>query len=239
MRRCVSCSRGHDRDAPPHRVIFRDHTPPLTPRQRRAIARARRMGVAPHKIARRFRRSVATVRRVVLERRARQALRVNLDHIASPIFDRPDAEAVLSQPPPGGDEARGRSPQAARSRFVHYNYLKHRAARFRERFRKPPVLAGDLKRFEESLTEIAVARDVLIREHRPVVESVARRHMALHDAGDEALLDELLHAGEEELAEAIEALDPSRGSDFAGQLTNRLLRRFATVAEGRHHEGAV
>ncbi len=221
----------HDRDSPPHRVIFRDRTAPLTGRQRRVIARARRMGVKPHKIARHFGRSVATVRRVVLERRAREALRLDLSRVESPMFDREDAEAVLLQPPPGPSEAGGSTSAAQRSRFVYYNFLKHRAAAVRERFRHPPILAGDLDAFDRLAKTIQRARRVLLDEHHETVLSVARRHLAGHGEGSEARMQPLVEAGDAELREAVEAYDATRASSFTGQLTNRLLRRFATAGQ--------
>lgn len=84
-----------DRDEPdPERKIFADRTGPLTARQKRLISRAHRMGVGVGKLAERFRRSRATIHRVLLDRRAARALRLPLEAIAIPNYDRPDAAEV-------------------------------------------------------------------------------------------------------------------------------------------------
>ncbi len=59
----------HDRDHPGDQ-LFADRTGPLTPRQKRLISRAYRMGIHVGKLAERFRRSRATIYRVILDRRA-------------------------------------------------------------------------------------------------------------------------------------------------------------------------
>ncbi|MEL7088406.1 MAG: hypothetical protein AAGL98_08215, partial [Planctomycetota bacterium] len=83
----------HDRDRPDE-PLFADRTGPLTARQKRLIGRAHRMGIGVGKLAERFRRSRATIHRVVLDRRAARAMRLRLGHVPNPHFDRPDAGEV-------------------------------------------------------------------------------------------------------------------------------------------------
>jgi len=85
----------HDRQQTrPEDKLFADRTGPLTARQKRLISRAHRIGVGVGKLAERFRRSRATIHRVVLDRRAARALRLRLAHIPNPQFARPDAADV-------------------------------------------------------------------------------------------------------------------------------------------------
>lgn len=74
--------------------LFADRTGPLTPRQKRLISRAQRMGVGVGKLAERFRRSRATIHRVVLDRRAARALRLPLSAVMHANFARADAAEV-------------------------------------------------------------------------------------------------------------------------------------------------
>lgn len=80
--------------ADPEQKLFADRTGPLTARQKRLISRAHRMGVGVGKLAERFRRSRATIHRILLDRRAARALRLPLEAIVIPNFDRPDAAEV-------------------------------------------------------------------------------------------------------------------------------------------------
>ncbi len=87
----------HDRAHPDH-AIFTQHTGPLTPRQKRVIERAYRMGVATSKLAMHFGRSRYTIHRVIRERRAAAAQQADLRHVYWPTFDREDAEEVFLRP---------------------------------------------------------------------------------------------------------------------------------------------
>ena len=75
--------------------IFRDRTGPLTPQQKRVIARAYRMGIPVSRLARRFARTRSTVHRVIAQQRAAAARRLELMWIEMPTFHREDADAVL------------------------------------------------------------------------------------------------------------------------------------------------
>ncbi|MEM9913719.1 MAG: hypothetical protein AAF911_02020 [Planctomycetota bacterium] len=85
--------------------LFADRSGPLTARQKRLISRAHRMGVGVGKLAERFRRSRATIHRVVLDRRAGRALRLPLEFVPHANFTREDAADVYLraslEPAPG------------------------------------------------------------------------------------------------------------------------------------------
>ncbi|MEM1108798.1 MAG: hypothetical protein AAGH99_08925 [Planctomycetota bacterium] len=96
----------HDRQqTDPADKLFADRTGPLTGRQKRLISRAHRVGVPVGKLAERFRRSRATIYRVVLDRRAARALRLQLDMVPNANFTREDAADVYLratlEPTPG------------------------------------------------------------------------------------------------------------------------------------------
>ncbi|MEX0885048.1 MAG: helix-turn-helix domain-containing protein [Phycisphaeraceae bacterium] len=92
----------HDREhaeAP----LFVDRTGPLTPHQKRLIARAHRMGMPASRLARRFGRTRSTIHRVVGQQRASAARRVELAWIELPTFRRDDADEVILRPTGGND----------------------------------------------------------------------------------------------------------------------------------------
>ena len=252
----------HDRDRP-NDPLFPDRTGPLTPRQKRLISRAYRRGIGVGKLSERFRRSRATIHRVVLERRAARALRLPLSHIDHPNFRRDEAEQVYLAPrleprhpdprqttvPLDGLPSPLRelyvqpvvSPDKVRSLFLRFNYLKFRAAATRERFNRGPARAADVASFEADIARAARVRSLLTTWHLPVVLSVARRHLVGENPSPGRLI-ELLERGNPTLIESVDAYDARGRPSFEAFLTNRLLRTFAAQPAGptkaRKREGA-
>ncbi|MEM7625911.1 MAG: hypothetical protein AAF333_09800 [Planctomycetota bacterium] len=254
-----------DRDHP-EEPLFADRTGPLTSRQKRLISRAHRMGVGVGKLAERFRRSRATIHRVILDRRAARAMRLKLGYVANPQFDRPDAADVYlrtnldpeksdstlladtprSAVPVDGLPAELRplyvqpivSPDKIRSLFLRYNFLKHRAQQTRERFAHAPARARDLDLFEQDVARAARGRSLLVTWHLPVILSVARRHLVGKPSNTPTRLIQLLEVGNPLLIDAVETYDAAASPTFESVLTNRLLQAFAT-APGSHRGKAL
>lgn len=235
----------------PNQPLFPDRTAPLTPKQHRVIARAFQRGIPVGRIARRFQRHRATIYRAIQQRRAADAQRIALDYIASPTFERDDADDVLLRPgveaealqnarPPatGSDSQLPSAVQALyqqpamrdedqRSLLLRYNYLKFKAARIRSGLDRAQPRAGELDRFEACIAHARQVRTLLVRVNLPTVLSVARRHLVdVPDPGGDRLLH-LLSVGHRVLSEAIETYDPARSQAFGANLANRLMRRFA------------
>ena len=255
----------HDRDHPDE-PLFADRTGPLTARQKRLISRAHRMGVGVGKLAERFRRSRATIHRVILDRRAARAMRLRLEHVANPQFDRPDAADVYLRanldPEKRGSPVFSRAPRTAvpvdelppelrplyiqpvvspdkiRSLFLRYNFLKHRAQALRERFAHAPARARDLDGFEQDVARAARVRSLLVTWHLPVVLSVARRHLVGKPSNTPTRLIQLLEVGNPILIDTVETYDAAARPTFESVLTNRLLQAFAT-APGSHRGKAL
>jgi len=244
----------HDRDHPAAEdKLFADRTGPLTARQKRLISRAHRMGIGVGKLAERFRRSRATIHRVVLDRRAARSARLRLTHVPNAQFTHPDAADVyiraslepqkqnkntrLSAVPLDGLPVELQhlyqqpvvSADKIRSLFLRYNFLKHRAAATRDRFTHAPARAADLDAFEFDIARAARVRSLLVTWHLPVVLSVARRHLVGKPSNTPARLLQLLEAGNPVLIEAVESYDATARPTFESVLTNRLLRDFASA----------
>lgn len=238
-----------DRDNPA-RAIFTDHTGPLTHKQKRVIARAYRMGVPVDKIAERFGRTRSTVYRALHQLSAGKAGRISLEYIASPTFEREDADEVilgrsldsLTEPKQQADIAIDDLPEAVRplfrqpviphdkvrTLFVRYNFVKFRAAKTREGFDKYSPGAKQVERFNDWVKQAGQLRDFLVRIHLPVVLSVSRRHLIGQPSPGTTRLMELIEAGLGVLIQSVETFNPTRQTRFDSILTNRLMGHFAT-----------
>jgi len=244
----------HDRDNP-ERAIFTDHTGPLTARQKRVIARAYRMGVPVDRIAEKFKRTRSTVYRAVHQSRAGGAGRFSLDYIASPIFERDDADEVilgrpiedlirhkayaqvtkaalgeLPKPMRGLFKQPAIPTDRVRALFVRYNYIKYRAHRAREQFDKYSPGAKQVAVFDDLAKQANELRDMLVRIHLPVVLSVARRHLIGASGSTPNQLMDLLEQGLIVLIQSVESFNHVRQRRFDSALTNRLLASYATTA---------
>ncbi|CAN0459520.1 unnamed protein product, partial [Ectocarpus fasciculatus] len=86
--------------------------PLLSPKQRRQTLRDRRRGVSLRKLGERVGKSGPTLHRWLLAHRAAVLRRLRLDHVVSPLFDRPDASEVYLRsalPEPAPTKTRGQA----------------------------------------------------------------------------------------------------------------------------------
>lgn len=235
--------------------IFADRRGPLSAHERRVIERAVRMGVRVGKIARRFRKTRATVYRVVRERRAAALRRLSISFVDSPIFARDDADEVILRPEPPAPARKTRTPAApvddlpvelravfsqpplepdrVRSLLVRFNYLKAKASRLRDKLDRHDPRAAQLDEIERSLAQAQEVRNRLAAASQRTLLSVARRHLIGQEDRSTTHLLELLELGQEVLAEAIEEFDASRGQAFEAFLNWSLMRNFANHAAAR------
>ncbi len=245
----------HDRDHP-DRAIFSEHTGPLTAKQKRVIARAYRMGVPVDRIAQKYKRTRSTVYRVVHQHRAGGAGRFSLDYIASPIFEREDADEVILGRPlqdltkhktfaqitkaalselPEPMRPLFKQPAISDERvhalFVRYNYVKFRAHQARGQFDRYSPGAKQVAVFDGFARQARELRDLLVRLHLPVLLSVARRHLIGERESTTNRLIELLEQGLIVLIQSIESFNHVRQHRFDSALTNRLLARYATSTQ--------
>ena len=255
----------HDRDWP-DRPIFPHHQGPLTPSQKRIIARAYSWGISATKIGRRFSRTRITVLRVVRQRRAAELARVRLTFVAMPTFDRPDAEAVILHTPhsePATDTRRpGRRapaprlddlPAAIRPVFEHpqlppdevsglivrYNFLKYKASNLRDSLDKQNPSNAVMDNIDAALKLARETRQALLHAHARLALSLVRRHLAGQPEASTARMLELLTVARPVLVDAIEQFDATRGQPFEAFFTWALMRRLAAEPVGvRAHRRA-
>ena len=234
--------------------IFVHHTGPLTPRQKRLIARARRRGVPVTMIADHFRRSPPTIRRVVQQQRAEALRNLHIDYVANPIFRRQDADKVLLGPLPGDDAGVSPPPRLQtaltqlpelvrpiydqtvlaggdqKTRIVRLNYLKFKAATLRDTLDDRLPKKATMDQIDAHLQQAAAERNYLAAACLPHVLLVARQHLGLH--GDDMLtyLIDLLEMGNDQMIIAIDTYDATQAQAFEPFLIWSLKRRYAKYA---------
>lgn len=239
----------HDRtsNAPPR---FADRTATLSARERRVIDRARRRGVGVTRMADRFETTRTTVYRVLLQRRVSALRRLPMQHVESPVFNRPDADAVLLRPGPLPDPASLRPVAASTVRLlaelpaqirplfladgidaaaqtslaIRMNYLRFKASRSCAAISRRSPRAGDIKAVERLLADAFAIHQMLMRANLRTVWSIARRHLA-DGAGLPRLL-ELMLVAVPIAHETIDEFDASREHTLDAYLAWSLMRSF-------------
>lgn len=239
----------HDREHP-NDPIFADHARPLSTTEIRAIARAYRRGTPVGALALQYRRTRSTIYRAVRQRKAAALRRLPLQFVASPMFNRNDADEVLLRPQDGDPPASGGRPatplsddlpellrpmferpvmdaSTLRIMLVRYNYLKYKAAGIIAKLNPHEPRAGDLAHAETCVRQAGQLRRRLIAAGWPIVLAVSRRHQTdQHEASLNRLL-RLLDRGCQVLAGQLDQFDPWRDQTFETFLTWQLLRDFA------------
>ena len=172
--------------------------------------------------------------------------------IASPIFERPDADEVLTQPIARSGKTRhlgvsvtDRLPSKLkpvydrpiepddiiRSLTVRYNFLKYLAANLKQEIAQGTTRASDMDRFESLLERVDQTRGDVIAAVLPIALSVVRRQQTNFQRDSSESLVQMLSIAHEVMFEEIDRFDASVAHTFESVLTNRLLRVLAKPTE--------
>ena len=239
----------HDREAAADPIFDRPNRP-LDSRAKRVIERAARRGIPAGRIAARFHRAPSTIHRIVRARRGERLRRLRIAYIASPTFDRDDAEQVLLGPepaggagprPPGLDAALAALPAPLRHLYdrpclasrtlrhllVRMNFLKYRAAARRDALDRYQPAVAMMDRIEADLRAADAIRLRLVQASLPLVLTVAHQHLIDAQADRAVRLVDLLESGTARLITLVDAFDSGRGRPFGTQLTWALRRCYA------------
>ena len=239
----------HDRDHPGEK-IFENHTGPLSSRQKQVIQRAYRKGIPVGRIAARFRRTSATIHRVIRERRAASLIQRPITFVASPMFERDDADEVLlrdepdpsTTPPDAAVTAALESvpaPLAAlyardpmpgphqRMLVVKMNYLKHKALQYRDRLNRNNPNVSMMNRVEQWLDEAHDIRHRLILANLPRTLVVTRQHLSQSGEKSSGHLVDLLALAMRELIDVVDGFDFTEHESLESFLNWSLVRCFA------------
>jgi RNA polymerase sigma factor (sigma-70 family) len=237
----------------PDQALFPSVTGPLDRETKQVIYSSYRRGIPVDTLAKRFRRTRTSVYRVINEERARQLLEQPLDYLYHDSFDDPSKEAEILAPMPGAleYEARRREMRAPKDvppelaalyeqpllnreqeahQFRKMNFLKHKAAKLRERLDPARARIQDLKRVEELQEQATDIKDHLISCNMRLVVNIAKRH-----SGQTDNFFELLSDGNMSLIRAVEKFDYSRGNKFSTYASWAIMKNFArSIPEEKH-----
>lgn len=238
----------HDRSHP-DTAVFVGRSGPLSKEQKRGIVRAFRGGTRVGELTRRYRRTRATIYRVVHDRRAAAIRRLRIGLVDVPLFHRDDAEdTILKQPAPAETRKDRRKPTAVddlpvelQAWFVgppltgaiqlemltRYNFLKFLACRQREKLDPYNPRAADLDRIVSWVRQAAELRRALVMGVLPLIPPVARRHMHGEEDRSPGRLIELIEACCPLAIEAVDRFDGIPTRPFEAYVTWRLMQSLA------------
>jgi RNA polymerase sigma factor (sigma-70 family) len=236
----------------PDQALFPDATQPLDSATKQLIYNSYRRGITVDTLARKYRRTRSSVYRVINEARALRLLELPVDYMYDPAFDDPSQEAEIMGAMPNlqGYETERRklripkdvplelaslyenpllSKEQEKHLFRKMNFLKHKAAKVRERLIGKDGMvdvshlrASDLDRFEDYKAQATALKEQLINCNMRLVVSIAKRHASQSDN-----LFELVSDGNVSLIRAVEKFDHARGNKFSTYASWAIMKNFA------------
>lgn len=254
--------KNHDHQYP-QQALFPNLTGPLDAATKQTIYSSYRRGINVDTLAKRFQRTRTSMYRVINEVRAQRLLEQPLDYIPHPTFDDASRDAEFSAPMPDaeGYEAKRLAMHAPKDvppelascyeypllskdqeqhLFRKMNYLKHKAAKLRDRLRKEGGDANEvdpsrvrnqtLKDIEDLQNDANVVKELLINANMRLVVSIAKKHSAQSDN-----FFELVSDGNISLIRAVEKFDFGRGFKFSTYASWAIMKNFArTIPDEKH-----
>jgi RNA polymerase primary sigma factor len=189
------------------------------------------------------------------EARARRILGWKLDFVPDPCFDDDAAVDEILGPAPGlsemGSLRQGRAPEGmppdlARlcdtplltpaqeaHLFRKMNYVKHRAARLRNRLDPACADPADLQQIERLRDEVLALKNWIIAANLRLVVSIVKRY-----AGPSDDFFELLSDGNMALIRAVERFDHTRGFKFSTYASWAIMRDLGRKMSQRRRDGS-
>ncbi len=240
-----------DRDHP-EAAVFPENAGPLDLDARRNIYQQYRRGESVETLAARFRRTRASIYRIISEMRAQQIMELPLDHIPNDSFARvrshkrenqiigeiPESELSSKKPRmPGGLPPYLASlyevPLLSRRQEAHLfrkmNYLKYKAARLRAKLDPNRPKRRLMDKIEQLHDEAVATKNEIIRANLRLVVSIAKRHVTPSQN-----FFELVSDGNMSLMRAVEKFDYSRGNKFSTYASWALMKNFARSIPDEH-----
>ena len=230
-----------DRDHP-ESAIFPDHADPLREETKQKIFRQYRRGDSVAALAKQFRRTKASVRRVLAEVRARRVMRLPLKYIPNGEFASVRSDKAILGNLPRSDQAAKKVrpptglppylaslyevPLLTRDQEVHLfrrmNYLKYKASRLLEQLDLDEPSTRLMNRVERLYEESVATKNEIVRANLRLVVSIAKRHMSPTQD-----FFELVSDGNMTLIRAVEKFDFARGNRFSTYASWAIMKNFA------------
>ncbi|MDZ4687079.1 MAG: sigma-70 family RNA polymerase sigma factor [Planctomycetaceae bacterium] len=238
----------YDREHP-EIAVFPDASIPLSDDQRRELYRSFRKGVAVEALAEQYRRTKASVYRIVTEVRAQLLLEQPIDFMDSSEFHATDAQTKILGPSPTTDRRSGvvkpppglppylaslyAIPLLTKEEEVYYfrkmNFLKCQAAALRKTLDPTRPRAKDMDRIEQLVEQATEIKNFLIRSNLRLVVSIAKRHMKPTTSFFEMVSD-----GNMSLIRAIEKFDFTKGFKFSTYASWAIMKNYARSIPAEH-----
>lgn len=240
--------KNHDREHP-DAAVFPNASTPLTSAQKRELYQAFRNGIAVESLAQVWKRTKASIYRIVAEVRAELLLEQHIDYMDCPEFHAAGAEARILQAPPAVERKSsavkpppGLPPYLAslyavplltKEEEAYYfrkmNFLKFQAAELQKTLDPDRPRAKDMDRVESLLEQATEIKNFLIRSNLRLVVSIAKRHMKPTTSFFEMVSD-----GNMSLIRAIEKFDYTKGFKFSTYASWAIMKNFARSIPAEH-----
>ena len=240
--------REHDQ-AHPEAAIYPHADGRLRPESCERIYQLHLGGESVESIARRYRRSKASVYRVIQSQRAIAIQKLPLDCIPNALFARKSAEKVVNEPFPGLDEPAKRVrrpsglpaylaslyevPLLTREQevwlFRRMNYLKFHAAKLREQLDLERPSSRLMEQIEKLYREIVELKNRIVRANLRLVVSIAKRRVGPNDS-----FFDLVSDGNMSLIRAVEKFDYARGNKFSTYASWAIMKNYARTIPDEH-----
>ncbi len=230
-------------------AIFPNRTGPLADQAKIDIYRDFRFGKSVDTIAKRYCRTKASIYRIINEVRAKQIMELPLDYIPNPVFSKQRSEAEIMGPMPSTDTPfrkvkvpAGLPPYLAslydvpllnreqeQHLFRQFNFLKHKAAKLRERLDPAKAKSSEMDEIEQLYDQVLKVKNTIVRANLRLVVSIAKRHVTPADN-----FFELVSDGNMSLIRAAEKFDYARGNKFSTYASWAIMKNFARTIPGEY-----
>ena len=240
--------REHDQ-AHPEAAIYPHADGRLRPESCERIYQLHLGGESVDSIARRYRRSKASIYRVIQSQRATAIRKLPLDFIPNALFSRKTAERVVNEPYPGLDEPAKRVrrptglpaylaslyevPLLSREQevwlFRKMNYLKYKAVKLREQLDPERPASRLMDQIEKLSDEIVELKNRIVRANLRLVVSIAKRRVGPSDS-----FFDLVSDGNMSLIRAVEKFDYARGNKFSTYASWAIMKNYARTIPDEH-----
>jgi len=233
----------------PEVAVFPNSTDPLTIDQKKDLYKAFRRGTSVDVLSETWKRTKASIYRVVTEVRALLLIEQTIDFMDSAEFHRPNADdRILDAIPPETKQPSSTKippglppylaslysiPLLSREDEVYYfrkmNYLRYKAAELQKKLDPIRPRAKDMDQLEKLLEQSSEIKNFLIRSNLRLVVSIAKRHMKPNTSFFEMVSD-----GNMSLIRAIEKFDYSKGFKFSTYASWAVMKNFARSIPAEH-----
>jgi RNA polymerase primary sigma factor len=225
----------------------------LSEQENNTIYKQYRCGTPVETLAGRYRRTKASVQRIITEMRVGRIMKFPLDFIPNPQFSNADAESVImtAMPSDGAPLKTTRStsglppylaslfevPLLTREQEVHlfrkFNYLKYKASKLRSQLDPASANLSLMDQIEQFYEKAVAVKNQIVRANLRLVVSIAKRYV-----GPNGDLWELVSEGNMSLMRAIEKFDFARGNKVSTYASWAIMKNFARSipSEQRHRD---